>query len=271
MNPPQNDIRPAIPRTAGPKRVDEYLAALDELAKRGDKDIQSDLKIPSQPRDDEEVRELRERLRASQLEPTDKPDAFVQIANVVVSREALRLARAGLRRSSRRGRAPVPAVAFIVNDSGSKSISTLILEVPDSAPPLMDLATAIFWSQLNVIPFGSATLVSGVTCFYEIENCAPSMLDEGHLQARLEEKDRECASRVAAIEATREQAIREAKASTAARIKSLTSQLAESERAKLSLREFSLDRDRGFKIFRAVVIVFTIPGVLKLGEWLSIW
>jgi hypothetical protein len=247
MNAPDIDPLdlPGLSRKRGRKVVD-YIADLEKLAKRSEREVSPGLKVPLEPESDEEVKQLQDRLVTSGLSPADAPTDFVQIGDMAVSRRGLRLARTGLENS-------VPVLAFILVDPESKSLGTLVLKVPDGGPPLMDIAMGLFWRTLNTVPIGSATLTKGSERYFAVGNCSLELFHQGHLAA-------ECRK----IEAVWRERLHHANNLEQAWRK----RFGELKTRFTMAKKYANDRDLSFKLALGANALLFCPALLKMLEWL---
>lgn len=265
MNPPEHE-KPKLSRELRPKPVDDYLKNLEELARRGDNEISPELKVPAQPRSDEEVIALRKRLAAINIPTTDAPEPQVQVANVAVARAGLCHARAGLIERPR-GKS-VPGLAFVFVHPASKTIDTLVLTLPDDGPALMDIAMGLFWHEVNIVPLGQATLTPGTSAYYAVKNCPMEMLDRGHLKAESNRIEASHNARLKEVERGANQDIRESKAKLVESEKGWTLRYKELENLFAIAEEAVAANARRFKVAIIIAVILLIPAFRGIAEWL---
>ncbi len=241
--------------------IDEYITDLANLAKQYESDVADHLKIPREPPSGDAVSKLRARLLSSELTIADAAEKVVRIANVVVPRAGLRFSRAGLDAREKL----TPVLGFVFVDPESKSISTILLKVPDGGPNLMDIAMGLHWEQLNEFSIGQAVMLHGKQRFFEIKNCEMSWFDQGHLKAATEEMQCNFDE-----DYTRLKSACTCGAYGAKRKSKPSDENASRARDIQRLQEFSKDRDRAFKVFLTAFLVVAVPAVVKIAEWLRL-
>ncbi len=265
MNSPEHEAR-KLSRHLRPKPVDDYLKNLEELVRRGDSEIAPELKVPAEPRSDDEVIRLRKRLAAIDVATTDVPEPLVQVANVAVARAGLCHARAGLI-ARPRGKW-VPGLAFVFVHPASKTIDTLVLTVPDDGPALMDIAMGLFWHEVNIIPFGEATLETGTSAYYAVKNCPMEMLDGGHMKAEAARLEAAYQMQFRQMNAESDRNVR---AANAAKVKSATAwkrKCDELQRAAASLKGKARFHRSRFRVAAAIAAALILPAFKGVVEWL---